>query len=350
MKAKTEWSCPDCIPNEDVLLNVMTQPSAAAVEVMSKVKGPLVVVGAGGKMGPSLCLLAKRAAEEAGNELSVIAVSRFSNDAEREWLEAYGIQTQRCDTLEPSDVGRLPEASHLIFLVGLKFGTQSNPDLTWATNTLAPANIARRYRQVPMVALSTGNVYPLVPANSAGATEGDPLTPLGEYANAAVARERVFGYFSRSLGIPCVVLRLNYALDLRYGILVDLARSILSDQAIDLSMSRVNCLWQGDANDFILRSLELATSPAATFNMTSPEVYEVKELATKLGTHVNKSVRFTGSPSETALLSDATALTQRLGAPRTPIDSVIKWTAEWMLAGGRVLGRPTKFQVRDGRF
>lgn len=301
-------------------------------------------------MGPSLCMLAKRAAQEAGNEVPVIAVSRFSNEAEREWLEAHDIRTQRCDSLEPTDVASLPDASHVIYLVGLKFGTQSDPNLTWATNTVAPANIARRYAEVPMVALSTGNVYPLVPVSSAGAVEVDPLTPLGEYANAAVARERVFGYFSRSLGNPCVLLRLNYALDLRYGILVDLARTILADQAVDLSMSRVNCIWQGDANEFILRSLELATSPAATFNLTSPQVYEVKELAEDLGRHLNKSVRFTGIPCETALLSDATALTQRLGVPKVPIEKVIKWTSEWLLSGGSVLGRPTKFQVRDGRF
>jgi len=347
---KSKMAIPDEILDESSLLQVMTNPSEALVESLSTVEGPLVVVGAGGKMGPSLCVLAKRAAALAGRELSVIALSRFSNRSEREWLEAQGIQTQRFDALALDDQADLPDASHVVYLVGMKFGTGSNPELTWATNTIAPANIARRYSSVPMVALSTGNVYPLVPANSQGPSEASPLTPIGEYANAAVARERIFGHFSRVQGSRCALLRLNYALDLRYGILVDLAQSILERKPIDLTMSRVNCIWQGDANDRILRSLELAESPAVAFNLTSPQSYLIRDLASQLGSHLGVAPQFVGEAAESALLSDATRLCELLGEPETPIETVIRWTAAWLKNGGNVLGRPTKFQIRDGKY
>ena len=347
---KSKMVLPSEIRDEIALLDVMTSPSAKLVEAFSNLAGPLVVVGAGGKMGPSLCVLAKRAAEAAGRNMNVIALSRFSNDAEREWLNEQGIITQRFDALDPKDLDALPDASHVVYLVGLKFGTGSNPELTWATNTIAPAGIARRYSKIPMVALSTGNVYPMVPVDSMGSKEHDALTPIGEYANAAVARERVFGYFSRTLGNPCVLLRLNYALDLRYGILVDLCQSILNRVPIDLTMSRVNCIWQGDANDRILRSLSLATSPAASYNLTSPQTYAIRDLAERLGAVLEIAPEFVGEPSSTALLSDATALNDRLGDSGVSIDTVIHWTAMWMKNGGRTLGRSTKFQIRDGAF
>ncbi len=347
---KSKMVLPSEIRDESELLDVMTSPREPLVHFISGIEGPLVIVGAGGKMGPSLCVLAKRAAEAAGRDLEVIALSRFSNESEREWLNQRGIRTQRFDALDPKDLDALPEASHVVYLVGLKFGTGSNPELTWATNTIAPAGVAHRYSRIPMVALSTGNVYPMVPADSMGSLEQDPLTPIGEYANAAVARERVFGHFSRTLGNPCALLRLNYALDLRYGILVDLCQSILKGQPIDLAMSRANCIWQGDANDRILRSLSLAASPAVSFNLTSPESYAIRDLAERLGAELEMTPKFQGEPSSTALLSDASLLTDRLGEPEIPIDTVIRWTARWMRHGGRTLGRPTKFQIRDGAF
>lgn len=341
---------PNEILDESLLLDVMTNPGEALVESLSKVGGPLVVVGAGGKMGPSLCLLAKRAAALGGKDLDVVALSRFSNRSEREWLESHGIQTQRFDALADNDQADLPDASHVVYLVGMKFGTGTNPELTWATNTIAPANISRRYSSVPMVALSTGNVYPNTPTDAAGSREDSPLTPLGEYANAAVARERIFGHYSRTQGSRCALLRLNYALDLRYGILVDLGKSIMEDKPIDLTMSRVNCIWQGDANDRILRSLELVESPAVAFNLTSSQSYLVRDLASQLGHHLGKDPRFVGEPARTALLSDSTRLCELLGEPETPIETVIHWTASWLKRGGAILGRPTKFQVTDGKY
>lgn len=341
---------PTTIEDEASLLEVMARPSAAVVECVSRIEGPLVLVGAGGKMGPSLCWLAKRAAEQAGKDLEIIALSRFSNHAERDWLESKGVRTQRFDALSESDWSTLPDASHVVYLVGLKFGTGSNPELTWATNTLAPAALARRYAKVPMVALSTGNVYPMVSCDSRGSSEQDALTPLGEYANAAVARERIFGHFSRTLHLQCVLLRLNYALDLRYGILVDLGQAILAGTPIDLSMSRVNCIWQGDANDRILRSFDLVASPAAVYNLTSVESYAVEDLARALGERLGTEPRFCGSPASKLLLSDSAALAERLGAPETGIETVMDWTADWLKKGRRILGRPTKFQVDDGRY
>ena len=338
------------IQDEVSLLNLMTEPREALVEAMKSIPGPLVVVGAGGKMGPSLCLLAKRAAELGGNPLRIIALSRFSNPSEREWLESNGIETQSFDALSTNEEPELPDASHLVYLVGMKFGTDRNPELTWATNTLAPARVATRYAGVPTVALSTGNVYPMSRVDSAGPDESSPLTPQGEYANAAVARERIFEHFSKTLATPVALLRLNYALDLRYGILVDLAQSILAERPIDLSMGYVNCIWQGDANDRILRSFSLVKRPAVAFNLTSPRAYAVRDLASELGRHLGISPRFEGTPSETALLSDASRLTRELGEPETPIDDVIGGTAHWVKNGGKLLGRPTKFQVRDGGF
>ncbi len=341
---------PDEIPTESALLEVLSEPSKSLIEQIGSISGPLVVVGAGGKMGPTLCVLAKRAAELAGHSLSVMALSRFSNEKERSWLESRGVQTRRFDALAESSGDPLPDASHVVYLVGLKFGTGDQPELTWATNTLAPARVAQRYRGVPMVALSTGNVYPMSEVDSQGSTESDPLTPLGEYANAAVARERIFEYVSNQNQSPMALLRLNYALDLRYGILVDLAQSLIKEQAIDLSMSAVNCLWQRDANERILRSLALVEYPIAVYNLTSPEAYPIESLAMELGERLGVAPRFVGSPARNALLSDASKLTRRLGRPETPIESVIRWTADWMGRGGRTLGRPTKFQVRDGVF
>ena len=341
---------PETIADEESLLDWMTCPDAALIESVAKIEGPLVVVGAGGKMGPSLCVQAKRAAQMSGRDLAVIALSRFSNPAERAWLEARGVRTQVYDALDENASAALPDASHVVYLVGLKFGTGSNPELTWATNTIAPSHVAQRYRGIPMVALSTGNVYPLVDADSSGANEETPLTPLGEYANAAVARERVFSYFSKAKGIPLALLRLNYALDLRYGILVDLGTALLEGRPIDLSMSRLNCIWQRDANARILRSLELVEQPAVPFNLTSLKTYEVRDLAEQLGRHLGIEPQFVGEPAETALLSDASKLGALLGPPETSIVDVVRLTAQWLKQGGRTLGKPTKFQVRDGAF
>lgn len=349
-------SCPDLIETEAQLDEVLTRPSPALVDWIRSLPSPLVVLGAGGKMGPTLAVLARRAAEAAGHRLDVIAVSRFTQDHSRRWLEERGVHTVSCDLLDPRAVGRLPEAPNLIYLVGLKFGTAQNPAATWAINTLVPSHVLERYRGVRMVALSTGNVYPPTPAAAGGAAESHPLTPLGEYANAAVGRERIFEFCSTAGtgasggGTPVALLRLFYAVELRYGVLVDIARKVHAGTPLDLGNGWFNCIWQGDANDMILRALPLASSPPSVWNLCRPEVFSVREVAGQLGELFGRPPQFTGTEAPTALLGNATRLCERLGAPPVTLEPMLRWIAHWVKQGGRNLGRPTHFEVRDGNY
>lgn len=343
-------SLPDLIDTEAELDEVMTRPTAALTAFVRTVEGPLVVLGAGGKMGPSLCVQARRAAEAAGHDLDVIAISRFTNPAMRERLEARGVQTLACDLMDRAALAGLPDAANVIYLVGLKFGTQQDPARTWAVNTLIPALVAERYARSRLVALSTGNVYPLVPVASGGSVETDALTPLGEYANACVARERIFQFYSERHATPIALIRLNYALDLRYGILVDIAQKILAGQAIDVTMGYLNGIWQGDANAMIIRALDLAASPPAPLNLTGPAVLSVRDLARRLGALMDCPVQVTGTEAGTALLSNPARACAALGIPPTPLDTVLRWTAHWIRHGRPTLNKPTHFDARDGRY
>lgn len=340
---------PATLPDEAALDDWMSRPSDALVSFISTLRGPLVVLGAGGKMGPSLCVLARRAAEAAGVALDVVAVSRFSDPAVRAWLEARGVRTQTCD-LMTDDLGALPDAENVLYLVGLKFGTQQAPARTWAVNTLIPARVTERYAGSRIVALSSGNVYPLVPTGSGGSVEGDPLTPLGEYPNACVARERLFQYGSGAHGTPGVVVRLNYATDLRYGVLVDLAQQIAAGQPVDVTMGYLNCIWQRDANDAVIRSLALAETPMHPLNLTGTERLSVRGLAEALAERMGRSVEIVGEEAPTALLSDVSQMVDTLGEPETPLGAVLDWTAAWVASDGPTLGKPTHFEVRDGQY
>jgi nucleoside-diphosphate-sugar epimerase len=347
----TSEALPDLIQNEAELDEHLTLPRAPLLGAVRQWQSPLVVLGAGGKMGPTLAALAKRAAEAAGHQLEVIAISRFSDARSKRWLETHGVRTYTADLLRRSEVAGLPESANVVFLVGLKFGTAQNPSLTWAVNTVVPALIMERYaREARLVALSTGNVYPMVPTNGPAPTEGHSLTPLGEYANAAVARERVFEYFSQKDRTPAAILRLNYATELRYGVLVDIGRKIASQEPVDVTNGWFNCIWQRDANEMILRSLSLAKSPAEAWNLTSPAKFSVRQIAEHLGELIGVSPRFTGYDSETALLSDSGKLCSVLGKPPTPMEMMLRWTAHWVKTGGRSLDKPTHFEVRDGRY
>jgi nucleoside-diphosphate-sugar epimerase len=284
-----------------------------------------------------------------GHPLDVIAVSRFSDEGLRQWLEEHGVRTLPLDLLDRSALHRLPDAQNVIYLVGLKFGTADNPAQTWAINTLVPAHVAERYAGAAIVALSTGNVYPLVPAPGSGSTENDPLTPLGEYANATVARERVFEFFARRNGTRLAILRLNYAVDLRYGVLVDIARKVYAGEPIDLTTGYFNCIWQGDANDTILRALSLAQSPPLVLNLTGP-MLSVREVAIRFGELLGRPARFAGTEAATALLSNPAKANVLLGTPSTPIEHVMQQTAQWIQRGGRLLDKPTHFESRDGKY
>ncbi len=341
---------PARIESEAILEEVLTRPSAQLTEFIRSVRDPLVIVGAGGKMGPTLAVLARRAAEAAGHQLDVIAVSRFGDRTAQGWLEQRGVRTISMDLLDPSAPERLPDSSNVICLVGLKFGTGQNPSLTWAVNALVPDRICRRYPAARMVALSTGNVYPLSAVQRGGASEDDPLTPLGEYANAAVARERIFDYHARQAGTPLTLLRLYYAVELRYGVLVDIARKVHQGEAIDLANGHLTCIWQGDANEMILRSLDLARTPPAVFNLCRPEVFRVRDVATQLGLLLDRSPRFAGEESDRAIIGNAAQLCAALGEPATPLDRMLRWIADWVRSNGRSLGRPTHFETRDGKY
>src|SRR5262245_15060570 len=290
---------PDLLRSEEELDEVLTRPGPALTEFIRAVPGPLLVLGAGGKMGPTLAVLAARAAGAANVPLEVVAVSRFTDAQARRWLEDRGVRTLAADLLDRDAVFGLPDAGSVIYLVGLKFGTSRQPELTWAVNTLVPAHVAERYRQARVVALSTGNVYPLVPVAGGGSVEADPLTPAGEYAHAAVARERIFTFCAQRHGTPVVLVRLNYAVELRYGVLVDVATRVYSGQPVDVTTGHLNCIWQGDANDMILRCLALAESPPAALNLTGPAVLSVRELALRFGELFGRPVRLTGSEAGT---------------------------------------------------
>lgn len=332
------------------LEDALTRPSAALVESVRGLPSPVVVLGAGGKMGPTLAVLAKRAAEQAQVPLEVIAVSRFSNPTSKLWLESRGVRTHSADLLSAKEVEQLPNAGSVIYLVGVKFGTRDAPSLTWAANTLVPAAVCQRYPDLPMVALSTGNVYPMVSVSSGGARENHPLTPLGEYANSAVARERIFEYASQRWGNRLVLVRLNYAVELRYGVLLDLATQIERGDSIDLTTGFFNCIWQGDANEMILRMVPYATRPPTVFNLTGLETLSVREIAMRLGQKLGKPVRFVNQESDHALLSHAHALVEKLGSQYLGVERLLDWTADWIRKGGVTLGKPTHFEVRDGQY
>lgn len=341
---------PELIETEDQLDRVLSTPSAELEEAIGQLQGPIIILGAGGKMGPSLALLARRAAAKSSADSEVIAVSRFTNPAVPRQLETEGVKTISCDLFQRESLKELPDARHVIYLVGQKFGTQQNPGATWAVNTLIPEAVVARYPHAKIVALSTGNVYPLTSVDRGGAIEIDPLTPLGEYPNAAVARERIFEFCSRQHGTPIVLLRLFYALDLRYGVLVDIAQKVAAGEAIDITTGFFNCIWQGDANEMILRSLRLATAPPAVFNLCHPQIFSVRQTAEHLGQLLGRPPVFSGAESKTALLGNAGKISALLGAPRTPTETILKWTAHWVKKGGRNLGKPTHFEVRDGKY
>jgi nucleoside-diphosphate-sugar epimerase len=303
-----------------------------------------LVLGAGGKMGPSLAVLAKRAG------MDVIAASRFTDSKARAYLEERDIQTVCCDLLNASDVAKLPDAANIIYLVGLKFGTEQDPARTWAMNVIVPVRVAERFPKARLVALSTGNVYPLSKVSAGGSVESDALRPLGEYANSAIGRERIFQFYSQRDNIPVALLRLFYATDLRYGVVMDIARKVHRGEAIDLTNGHFNTIWQGDANEMILRSLDLAMSPATVYNLCQTEVCSVRAVATQLGERLGRQPKFVGTESETALVANATALAAKLGAPATSIDTILAWAAEWVRGGGPDLGKPTHFEERTGNY
>ena len=341
---------PSTIDSEDQLDEVLSQPSPALVEFVRTLAGPVLILGAGGKMGPTLARLLRRAAEGSGHPLEIVAVSRFSDSTLCDRLRRLGIGAITCDLLDSQAVQRLPDASNILYLVGMKFGTKEKPSATWAINTIVPTRVAERYPNSRIVALSTGNVYPLGPVELGGSREPDVVTPLGEYCNAAVGRERVFEYHSRLRGTPIALIRLFYAIELRYGILVDIGRKIFEKRPVELANGYFNCIWQGDANEMIIRALTLTLSPPSCWNLCRPEVVSVREVADQFGELFGHAPHFVGQEASHCLLGNPAALCARLGAPSVTVKTMVNWIADWLRRGGRDLGKPTHFETRDGQY
>lgn len=329
---------------------LLSRPSERLIEDLKKIEGDILILGIGGKMGPSLAKLAKRAVSEAGGDQQIIGVSRFSDPQKRAELEAEGIQTIAGDLLDEAFLQSLPDAKNVIFMAGQKFGTKGNQAYTWAMNTYLPGRVAERFRKARMVVFSTGNVYPFTPVNGRGATEETPPAPVGEYAQSCLGRERIFHYFSEKYHTPMLFYRLNYALDLRYGVLNDIARKVWDEKEIDLSMGHVNVIWQGDANEYVLRSLLHCSSPPNILNVTGLENLSVRHLAEQFGELMEKSPLFSGEPQKTALLSDARKMEKLFGAPDIDIQQMVEWTVNWIQQDGKEINKPTHFQARDGAF
>ncbi len=317
---------------------------------MKRLEGDILILGAGGKMGPSLAKLAKRAADAAGGGRRIRAVSRFGSNAARRELESAGISTIACNLLDRDEVGALPLCENVLYLAGRKFGSQDRPDLTWAMNAIAPSLVADHFRGSRMVVFSTGNVYSFRDIAAGGSRESDEPAPVGEYAQSCLARERVFEYYARELGTKCLLFRLNYAVDLRYGVLVDIARKVFGREPVDLSVPAFNVIWQGDANSYALRSLELCSSPAEILNVTGSETVRVRETAEFFGERFHCPPRFQGGEGREALLSDSSHARSLLGHPAVALPELLDWVADWVASGGETLNRPTHFEVADGRF
>lgn len=336
--------------SENELEERLSRPTAGVLDAVRELSGDVIVLGAGGKMGPSLTLMLRRALDECGTRSRVIAVSRFADNHVRERLRSKGVDTVACDLSDASALESLPDAPSIIYMAGQKFGTARAPASTWGANVVIPSLVAERFRKRRIVAFSTGNVYSLTPVDEGGSRETDEPAPIGEYGMSCLGRERVFEYYALRDGSPLALVRLNYAIDLRYGVLVDLARRILSGTVIDLRMGFVNVIWQGDANAQAIQCLSYATSPPFVVNITGEEVLSVREAAEQLGRHLGRAPTFIGEPDTQALLSNATLARELFGAPTVSTMQLIAWVAEWLSHGGRTLDKPTHFETRDGAF
>ena len=335
--------------NETQLEDALSEPTPELAATLARHPGDIVLLGAAGKMGPSLARMAKRASDAAGTKRRVIAVSRFSSGGE-EAFTAHGVETIRCDLLDDAAVAKLPDAPNVVYMPGRKFGSTGDESTTWAINCYLPSTVCKKYAKSRIVAFSTGNVYPFSSPESGGPTEDTPLAPVGEYGTSAMGRERMFGYFSRALNVPVAIIRLNYAVDLRYGVLVDIARKVQAGEPVDLVMGYFNTIWQGDANAMTLRAFDHCGVPPRAFNVTGPWVVSVRETCERFGQLFGVAPKFTNTEAETALISNAAAGIAALGPLRVSLGELIEWVADWLVRGGRLLAKPTHFEARDGKF
>ncbi len=335
---------------EEKLDNLLTTPSQALIDDIAKIKGDIMVLGAGGKMGPTLCVLAKKAIEKAGTNQRVIAVSRFSDEMAVKLLHKEGVETISCDLLNLEQLNALPEVENIIYMAGRKFGTDGSEWQTWAMNATLPAFVAEKFKKSNIVVFSSGNIYPIVPLASGGCTEQDKTGPIGEYAMSCLARERAFEYAANHYGTKVFIYRLNFAVDLRYGVIYDMAEKILSGTPISITTPVLNCIWQGSANEIAIRGLLYAKAPAKIMNVTGPETVSIERTARTLGEYLGKEPVFEGTPGTDAYLNNAAEAMELFGYPSVSIRTLIRWQAEWLLDGGRSLGKPTHFEERKGSY
>ena len=339
------------IKTESELEELLSRPDEKTANAMASLDGDLLILGAGGKMGPSLTRLARRSCELAGIRKRIVAVARFTNSRLPAELGEAGLETIPCDLLDRDALGRLPDIQNVIFMAARKFGTSGEAHLTWAMNTYLPGLVAERYRDSRIVAFSTGNVYPLRSISQGGATETTPVDPVGEYAQSALGRERMFEYASARWGTRVVLLRLNYAVELRYGVLVDIGLAVFERRPIDLAMPKVNVIWQGEANAWCLRSFHFCQAPPFVLNITGSETLAVREVALEFGRHFGIEPTFVSeTEGASALLSDASKARELFGDPKISPQEMISGIANWIEKGGALLNKPTYFQARDGRF
>ncbi|MCK9414396.1 MAG: NAD-dependent epimerase/dehydratase family protein [Prolixibacteraceae bacterium] len=341
---------PNALENEQQLEELLSRPTEEVVDYFKTLDGDIIFLGIAGKIGPSIARMAKRACQEAGISKRIIGVSRFSNEQEKNQIERYGIETIRGDLLDPEFVKSLPLVKNVIFLAGMKFGAEGNLSLTWAMNTHVPALVAEHYKNSKIVAFSTGCVYPLVKIESGGSIESDKPVALGEYAQSCLGRERMFEYGCLKYGTPVSLIRLNYSVEMRYGVLVDVASKVKNDELVDLSMGYFNVIWQGDMNAMSLLMLAHCSSPANVINITGSETLSVRQVAIEFGKLFGTTPKFTGHEAPTALLSNAALSHNIFGKPKVPTELMIQWIAYWISHENRLLNKQTHFEVRDGKY
>jgi len=335
---------------EEKLNALLTEPSDALVEDMKKISGDIMVLGAGGKMGPTLCVLANNAIKKAGVNKKVYAVSRGSDPIATELMKENGIEVIAMDLLDKEKLYSLPEVENVIYMAGRKFGTDGNEWQTWAMNSTLPAFVADKFKKSNIVVFSSGNIYPIIPISEGGCKESDRPGPNGEYAMSCLARERAFEYAANTFGTKVFIYRLNFAVDLRYGVLFDVADKIMKQEPISLSTPCFNFIWQGSANEIAIRGLLHATAPACVMNVTGPETVSIKKAAIELGEYLGKEPIFENECGTDAYLNDASLAMETFGYPAVSAKTLIRWQAQWLLDGGRTLGKPTHFEERKGSY
>lgn len=334
----------------DQVYQDLLQPSDLLISDIEKLEGDILILGAGGKMGPALAKLTKQAIDKAGVNKKVIAASRFSEPGLQDELNALGIETHATDLLEDDQLHQLPDIKNVLYLAGQKFGTTGKESFTWAMNAYLPGRVAQKYKNSRIVVFSTGNVYPLSPVSLGGLTEDHPPGPVGEYAQSCLGRERIFQYSSAKYNTPVFIYRLNYANDVTYGVLLEIAKSVNEEKPLDLSMGHVNVIWQGDANEIAIRALHHCAVPAKIVNITGHETISVRWVAQQFGKLFDKTPQFINEEKSTALLSNAAESVRLFGYPQVTVKQMIEVLGEWIKQGGKTINKPTHFQEREGQF